>query len=121
VASKNALARSKAAVAEAVDPHDEEAFNAWVDLYHDRIMSVTGIAPDPRDGDGCDGVTEEYYDVLWRIYRSGADAVATADDDLKDVPPEQRKNDQSADDFRKEWREAKERTEARTEEFRNRG
>lgn len=109
--SKDALARIEAAVAKAIDPDDEAAFHAWVDLYHDRIMAVTGIAPDTQDGDGCEGVTEEYYDVLWKIYQSGADAVATADEDLKDVPPDQRKNNQSADDFRQQWHEAKSRAE----------
>jgi hypothetical protein len=111
VGRNEALARIEATVAKAVDPHDEEKFFDWVDMYHDRLASVTGVAIDTLDGGGCDEVSEEHYDVLWRLYFSGADAVEAADEDLKNWPPEQRVSTQSADDFRKEWHEAKDQVE----------
>jgi hypothetical protein len=113
VGSKDALARIEEAVSKAIDPSDEERFFDWVDMYHDRLAFVTGVAIDTLDGNGCDEVAEEHYDVLWRLYLSGADPVDAADEELKNRPPEQRIKNQSAEDFRKEWHEAK----AQVQEF----
>jgi hypothetical protein len=88
----------------AKDPDNEEAFLNWVDMYHDRLTSVTGVVIDTWDG--CEA-SDEHHEILWRLYLSGADAVEAADEELKSWPPEQRANNQSAEEFRKEWHEAK--------------
>ncbi len=101
--NEEALQRIERAAAKAVDP--EEAFFDWVAMYHDRIMSVTGIPPDTLDGDGDEEITDEYYGVLWKVFVTGIDPVDAADKELRAWAPEMKKNTQSAEDFRREYQE----------------
>ncbi len=83
----------------------EEKWWDWVDLYHARLCSVTGISFDtiypavgdfekPEDGEE---YLREYLGGLWEIYKTGVDAVQAADKGRTLKEP--------ADDFRKKWLE----------------
>ena len=79
----------------------EEKWWDWVDLYHARLCSVTGIPlttiypnagdfENPKEGMA---YLREYLGTLWEIYKTGVDAVDAAD---KGQAPKE-----TAADFRK--------------------
>jgi len=115
------LAQSIAAMPEQ-QKADSDRFWDWVAMFHGRIESVTGISvntlfPFPADlGEGEEGFASYRGQVaeLWKIYKTGVDAVIAADEDLKGYPSDQKPGDghQSADDFRREWLEAQARMNA---------
>ncbi len=81
----------------------EEAFWDWVAMYHDRIVSVTGIPPDTLDGDGDEEIMDEYYRVLAKVFETGIDPVDAADEEMKSWNV--KKGTQSAEEFRRECQE----------------
>jgi hypothetical protein len=86
---------------------DKDAFFEWMNMYQDRISSVTGIAVTTLFSDEDPEGFEAHYDACWQRFSSGLDAVDCADGDLKP-----QKATQSAEDFRREWREAQARFES---------
>ena len=99
MARREALRRIEQAAAEAKD--SENVWYDWVAMYHDRTTSVTSIAPDTLEGERCEEVTDEYYDVLWKVFKTGIDPVDAADEELKAWKVEKNET-QSAEDFRRE-------------------
>jgi hypothetical protein len=103
---------------------NEDRFAEWVGLYHGRITSVTGMAVDALNDNGCAEIMDEHHDVLFDIFLSGADPVATADEELKgwlaaQKPAEQKpadqkpaKGKQSAADSSKQWQDFQSRFDA---------
>ena len=83
----------------------EEKWWDWVDLYHARYCSVTGMpittiypnGGDPEDPDGVEAYLREYLGGLWEVYKTGVDAIEYAD--RGQTPTE------SPEDFRKWWLE----------------
>jgi hypothetical protein len=83
----------------------EEKWWDWVDLYHARLCSVTGIpittiypnAGDFEDFDEGKAYLLEYLGGLWEIYKTGLDPVDAAD---KEQTPKE-----TADAFRMKWLE----------------
>jgi hypothetical protein len=76
-------------------------------MYQDRISSIMGIAVTTLFSDEDPEGFEGHYDACWERFSEGLDAVDSADEDLKS-----QKAPQSADDFRREWREAQARFES---------
>jgi hypothetical protein len=83
----------------------EEKWWDWVDLYHARFCSVTGmpittIYPSAGDFENLEegqAYLREYLGSLWEIYQTGVDAVDAAD--KRQTPKE------NAADFHKNWLE----------------
>ena len=86
---------------------DKDAFFEWANMYQDRISSVTGIAVTTLFSDEDPEGFDAHYDAAWGRYLKGLDAVDCADEDLKPQTVIQ-----SAEDFRREWREARVRFES---------
>jgi hypothetical protein len=86
---------------------DKDAFFEWVNMYQDRISSVTGIAVTTLFSDEDPDGFEAHYDACWKRFSNGLDAVECADEDLKPQTATQ-----STEDFRREWREAQARFES---------
>ena len=77
---------------------DKDAFFEWVNMYRDRISSVTGVAITTLFSDEDPEEFEAHYDACWERFSKGLDAVDSADKDLKPQIA-----NQSAEDFRREW------------------
>ncbi len=91
-----------------------QKFFEFLNMYQDRMSSVSGIAQDTLFNGDDPEEFNEYLGAMQRRYLSGVDPVEAADADMKDWPPEQRRfaGTQTAEEFRKEWKEAQARFEA---------
>jgi hypothetical protein len=83
----------------------DEKFHEFVSLYEARLSSLTGIAPDTLGFDGDPGLPDEPWDDMWTRSSTGTDAVDPADAACRHQPPEFRKGQPAAEEFRKAWLE----------------